>query len=104
MDATMEQTIGFQGRTLRWGSSNDSKALCHRYANSSSTTQERMPSNNCKGKDRSVSFSFHARSLLPDPNTSNALDAALNILNLLKNLQHDVARVESRISALELNN
>ncbi|PKK75917.1 hypothetical protein RhiirC2_773055 [Rhizophagus irregularis] len=30
MDAAMEQTIGFQGRTLRWGSSNDSKALCHR--------------------------------------------------------------------------
>ncbi|PKC52770.1 hypothetical protein RhiirA1_480721 [Rhizophagus irregularis] len=30
MDAAMEQTIGFQGRTLRWGTSNDSKALCHR--------------------------------------------------------------------------
>ncbi|GBC44013.2 hypothetical protein GLOIN_2v1673942 [Rhizophagus irregularis DAOM 181602=DAOM 197198] len=30
MDAAMEQTIGFQGCTLRWGTSNDSKALCHR--------------------------------------------------------------------------
>ncbi|CAB5362763.1 unnamed protein product [Rhizophagus irregularis] len=30
MDASMEQTIGFQGRTLRWGTSNNSKALCHR--------------------------------------------------------------------------
>ncbi|PKK61545.1 hypothetical protein RhiirC2_791660, partial [Rhizophagus irregularis] len=33
-----------------------------------------------------------------------ALEAALNILNVLKNLQQDVARVESRISTLELNN
>ncbi|PKY33907.1 hypothetical protein RhiirB3_453201 [Rhizophagus irregularis] len=30
MDAAMEQTIGFQGRTLLWSTSNDSKALCHR--------------------------------------------------------------------------
>ncbi|PKK63407.1 hypothetical protein RhiirC2_788949 [Rhizophagus irregularis] len=30
IDAAMEQIIRFQGRTLRWGTSNDSKALCHR--------------------------------------------------------------------------
>ncbi|PKC56007.1 hypothetical protein RhiirA1_474681, partial [Rhizophagus irregularis] len=194
MDAAMEQTIGFQGRTLRWGTSNDSKALCHRCgklgcaptscplnqrrgrsrtrdpvaalkerfnigqrpaqqrtprnnsrsrsrsksrdrsasaqrsnsnsnrsnnnnsninakpssssgsANSSSTAHGRTPSNNRKGKDRSVSFSSNARAPLPDPNSSSALEAALNILNVLKNLQLDVARVESRISSLELNN
>ncbi|UZN99113.1 uncharacterized protein OCT59_000393 [Rhizophagus irregularis] len=151
MDAAMEQTIGFQGRTLRWGTSNDSKALCHRCGklgcaptscplnqrrgrsphrsnsnstrsnnnnsninakpssssgstNSSSTAHGRTPSNNRKGKDRSVSFSSNARALLPDPNSSSALEAALNILNVLKDLQLDVARVESRISSLELNN
>ncbi|GBC29896.2 hypothetical protein GLOIN_2v1766278 [Rhizophagus irregularis DAOM 181602=DAOM 197198] len=193
MDAAMEQTIGFQGRTLRWGTSNDSKALCHRCgklgcastscplnqrrgrsrtrdpvaalkerfnigqrpaqqrtprnnsrsrsrsksrdrsastqhsnsnsnrsnnnnsninakpsssgsANSSSTAHGRTPSNNRKGKDRSVSFSSNARAPLPDPNSPNALEAALKILNVLKDLQQDVARVESRISSLELNN
>ncbi|GBC46917.2 hypothetical protein GLOIN_2v1766278 [Rhizophagus irregularis DAOM 181602=DAOM 197198] len=194
MDAAMEQTIGFQGRTLRWGTSNDSKALCHRCgklgcaptscplnqrrghsrtrdpvaalkerfnigqrpaqqrtprnnsrsrsrsksrdhsasaqrsnsnsnrsnnnnsninakpssssgsANSSSTAHGRTPSNTRKGKDRSVSFSSNARAPLPDPNSFNALEAALKILNVLKNLQQDVARVESRISNLELNN
>ncbi|PKY35468.1 hypothetical protein RhiirB3_456305, partial [Rhizophagus irregularis] len=189
MDAAMEQTIGFQGRTLRWGSSNDSKALCHRCgklgcaptscplnqrrgrsrtrdpvaalkerfnigqrpvqqktphnnshsrsrsksrdrsasahrsnsnSNSSNTNgnnnnnnkppssgssaHRRTPSNNRKGKDRSVSFSSNARAPLPDPTSSSALEAALNILNVLKNLQQDVARVESRISNLELNN
>ncbi|GET60000.1 hypothetical protein GLOIN_2v1766278 [Rhizophagus irregularis DAOM 181602=DAOM 197198] len=194
MDAAMEQTIGFQGRTLRWGTSNDSKAFCHRCGklgcaptscplnqrrgrsrtrdpvaalkerfnigqrpaqqrtprnnshsrsrsksrdrlasahrsnsnsnrsnnnnsninakpssssgstNSSSTAHGRTPSNNRKGKDRSVSFSSNARAPLLDPNSSSALDAALNILNVLKNLQLDVARVESRISSLELNN
>ncbi|EXX74052.1 hypothetical protein RirG_054660 [Rhizophagus irregularis DAOM 197198w] len=189
MDAAIEQTIGFQGRTLRWGSSNDSKALCHRCGklgcaptscplnqrrgrsrtrdpvaalkerfnigqrpvqqrtprnNSRSRSQSksrdrsasahrsnsnsnnsntngnnnnnnkppssgspahgRAPSNNRKGKDRSVSFSSNARAPLPDPTSSSALEAALNILNVLKNLQQDVARVESRISNLELNN
>ncbi|PKK55906.1 hypothetical protein RhiirC2_801193, partial [Rhizophagus irregularis] len=193
MDAAMEQTIGFQGHTLRWGSSNDSKALCHRcgklgcaptscplnqrhgrsrtrdpvaalkerfnighkppqqrtprnnsrsrsrsksrdrsasaqrsnsgsnrpnnnnhnnYTNpssfgpagSSSTAHGRAPSTNRKGKDRSVSFSSTARAPIPDPNSSSALEAALNILNVLKSLQLDVARVESRISNLELNN
>ncbi|GET55072.1 hypothetical protein GLOIN_2v1766278 [Rhizophagus irregularis DAOM 181602=DAOM 197198] len=194
MDAAMEQTIGFQGRTLRWGTSNDSKALCHRCGklgcaptscplnqrhgrsrtrdpvaalkerfnigqrpaqqrtlrnnsrsrsrsksrdrsasaqrpnsnfnrsnnnnnnsnntkpsssgllNSSSTAHGRTPSNNRKGKDRSVSFSSNARTLLLDPNSPNALEAALKILDVLKNLQQDVARVESRISNLELNN
>ncbi|GET66497.1 hypothetical protein RIR_jg1614.t2 [Rhizophagus irregularis DAOM 181602=DAOM 197198] len=72
--------------------------------NSSSTAHGRTPSNNRKGKDRSVSFSSNARALLPDPNSSSALEAALNILNVLKDLQLDVARVESRISSLELNN
>ncbi|GET63434.1 hypothetical protein GLOIN_2v1766278 [Rhizophagus irregularis DAOM 181602=DAOM 197198] len=181
MDAAMEQTIGFQGLTLRWGTSNDSKALCHRCgklgcaptscplnqrrgrsctrdpvaalkerfnigqrptqqrtprnnsrsrsrsksrdrsasaqhsnsnsnrsnnnnsninakpssssgsANSSSTAHGRTPSNNRKGKDRSVSFSSNARAPLPDPNSPNALEAALKILNVLKNLQQDVA-------------
>ncbi|PKB94268.1 hypothetical protein RhiirA5_439170, partial [Rhizophagus irregularis] len=165
-------------RTLRWGTSNDSKALCHRCgklgcaptscplnqrrgrsrirdpvaalkecfnigqrpaqqriprnnsrsdgsrnsnnnnnnhnnhnipsssssAGSSSSAHGRTPSNNRKGKDQSVSFSSNARALLPDPNSSNALEAALNILDVLKKLQHDVARVESRISSLELNN
>ncbi|PKK55097.1 hypothetical protein RhiirC2_722548, partial [Rhizophagus irregularis] len=189
----MEQTIGFQGRTLGWGTSNDSKALCHRcgklgcaptscplnqhcgrsrtydpvaalkerfnvgqrpaqqrtlrnnsrsrshskfrdhfastqrsnltsnssnnnnhnkHINSSfsssagsfSSTHGRTPSNNRKGKDRSVSFSSNARVTLPDPNTPNALEAALKILNVLQTLQQDVARVESRISTLELNN
>ncbi|GBC41428.1 hypothetical protein GLOIN_2v1766278 [Rhizophagus irregularis DAOM 181602=DAOM 197198] len=194
MDAAMEQTIGFQGRTLRWGTSNDSKALCHRCgklgcaptscplnqrrgrsrtrdpvaalkerfnigqrptqqrtprnnsrsrsrsksrdrsasaqrsnsnsnrsnnnnsninakpssssgsANSSSTAHGRTPSNNRKSKDRSVSFSSNARAPLPDQNSPNALEAALKILNVLKNLQQDVAQVESRISNLELNN
>ncbi|PKK52780.1 hypothetical protein RhiirC2_803194, partial [Rhizophagus irregularis] len=193
MDAAMEQTFGFQGRTLRWGSSNDSKALCHRCgklgcaptscplnqrhgrsrtrdpvtalkerfnighkppqqrtprnnsrsrsrskfrdhsasaqrsnsnsnnpkndnqnnytnpsssgsASSSSTAHGHTPSTNRKGKDRSVSFSSNTRTLLPDLNSSNALEAALNILDVLKKLQHDVARVESRISNLELNN
>ncbi|GBC36404.1 hypothetical protein GLOIN_2v1766278 [Rhizophagus irregularis DAOM 181602=DAOM 197198] len=194
MDAAIEQTIGFQGRTLRWGTSNDSKALCHRCgklgcaptscslnqcrgrsrtrdpvaalkerfnigqrptqqrtprnnsrsrsrsksrdhsasaqrsnstsnrsnnnnsninakpssssgsANSSSTAHGRTPSNNRKGKDRSVSFSSNAHAPLLDPNSPNALEAALKILNVLKNLQQDVARVESRISNLELNN
>ncbi|GBC49338.2 hypothetical protein RIR_jg42451.t1 [Rhizophagus irregularis DAOM 181602=DAOM 197198] len=104
MDAAMEQTIGFQGRTLRWGTSNDSKALCHRCAGSSSSAHGRTPSNNRKGKDRSVSFSSNARTPLPDPNSSNALEAAFNILDVLKKLQQDVARVESRISNLELNN
>ncbi|CAB5348850.1 unnamed protein product [Rhizophagus irregularis] len=165
MDAAMEQTIGFQGRTLRWGSSNDSKALCHRCecfnigqrpaqqrsprnnsrsrsrsksrdrsasaqrsnsnsnnsnnngnnnnitkssssdsTHSSSTAHGRAPSNNRKGKDRSVSFSSTARAPLPDPNSPSALEAALKILNVLQTLQQDVARVESRISTLELNN
>ncbi|EXX64572.1 hypothetical protein RirG_141440 [Rhizophagus irregularis DAOM 197198w] len=192
MDAAIEQTIGFQGCTFRWGISNDSKALCHRCGKlgcaptscplnqhhghsrtrdpvavlkerfnighkpsqqrtlrnnsrsrsrsksqdhsasaqrsnpksdnsnnnnrnnhinssssgsiSSSTAHGRLPSNNRKGKDRSVSFSSNARAPLPDPNFSSALEAALNILNVLKNLQQDVARVESRISTLELNN
>ncbi|GBC39575.2 hypothetical protein GLOIN_2v1766278 [Rhizophagus irregularis DAOM 181602=DAOM 197198] len=198
MDAAMEQTIGFQGRTLRWGTSNDSKALCHRCgklgcaptscplnqrrgrsrtrdpdaalkerfnigqrpaqqraprntsrsrsrsksrdrsasaqrsnsssngsnnnnndnknhnnhnnplssgsAGSSSSAHGRTPSNNRKGKNRSVSFSSNARTPLPDPSSSNALEAALNILDVLKKLQQDVVRVESRISNLELNN
>ncbi|GBC49342.2 hypothetical protein GLOIN_2v1766278 [Rhizophagus irregularis DAOM 181602=DAOM 197198] len=194
IDAAMEQTIGFQGRTLRWGTSNDSKALCHRCGklgcaptscplnqrrghsrtrdpvaalkerfnigqrpaqqraprnnsrsrsrsksrdhsasaqrpnsnsnrsnnnnnssnntkssssgpvNSSSTAHGRTPSNNRKGKDRSVSFSSNAHAPLPDSNSPNALEAALKILNVLKNLQQDVARVESRISNLKLNN
>ncbi|GET62257.1 hypothetical protein GLOIN_2v1785090 [Rhizophagus irregularis DAOM 181602=DAOM 197198] len=104
MDAAMEQTIGFQGRTLRWDTSNDSKALCHRCAGSSSSAHGRTPSNNQKGKDRSVSFSSNACAPLPDPNSSNALETALKILNVLKTLQHDVARVESRILFLELNN
>ncbi|GBC52707.2 hypothetical protein GLOIN_2v1786555 [Rhizophagus irregularis DAOM 181602=DAOM 197198] len=194
MDAAMEQTIGFQGRILRWGTSNDSKALCHRCGklgcaptscplnqrrgrsrtrdpvatlkerfnigqrpahqktprnnswsrsrsksrdrsasaqrspsnsnrsnnnnnnnnstkpsssgsvNSSSAAHGHIPSNNRKGKDRSVSFSASARVPLPDPTTPNALEAALKILNVLQTLQHDVARVESRISSLELNN
>ncbi|GBC39578.2 hypothetical protein GLOIN_2v1766278 [Rhizophagus irregularis DAOM 181602=DAOM 197198] len=73
-------------------------------ANSSLTAHGRTPSNNRKGKDRSVSFSSNARAPLPDPNSPNALEAALKILNVLKNLQQDVARVESRISNLELNN
>ncbi|PKK41551.1 hypothetical protein RhiirC2_804787, partial [Rhizophagus irregularis] len=171
MDAAMEQTIGFQGCTLRWGTSNDSKALCHRCgkldcaptscplnqrcgrsrtrdpvaalkerfnigqrptqqrtprnnsrfrfrsksqdrsasaqrsnfnsnsssnnnpnnntkpssssgsANSFLTSHGRTPSNNRKGKDRSVSFSSSTRTPLPDPNSSSALEAALNILN-----------------------
>ncbi|PKY34422.1 hypothetical protein RhiirB3_454107, partial [Rhizophagus irregularis] len=55
-------------------------------------------------KDRSVSFSSNARAPLPDPNSSSALEAALKILNVLQTLQQDVARVESRISSLELNN
>ncbi|PKK54977.1 hypothetical protein RhiirC2_722551, partial [Rhizophagus irregularis] len=189
----MEQTIGFQGRTLGWGTSNDSKALCHRcgklgcaptscplnqrhgrsctrdpvaalkerfnvvqrpaqqrtlrnnsrfcsrskswdrsasaqcsnltsnssnnnnhnkHINSSSSSSTgssssihgRSPSNNQKGKDRSVSFSSNARATLPDPNTPNALEAALKIFNVLQTLQQDIARVESRISTLELNN
>ncbi|EXX55368.1 hypothetical protein RirG_226020 [Rhizophagus irregularis DAOM 197198w] len=147
MDAAMEQTIGFQGRTLRWDTSNDSKALCHRCGKlgcaptscplnqrrgrlrtrdpvaalkerfnigqrptqqktprSSSSAHGRTPSNNQKGKDRSVSFSSNACAPLPDPNSSNALETALKILNVLKTLQHDVARVESRILFLELNN
>ncbi|GBC31211.1 hypothetical protein GLOIN_2v1766278 [Rhizophagus irregularis DAOM 181602=DAOM 197198] len=194
MDAAMEQTIGFQGRTLRWGTSNDSKALCHRCGklgcaptscplnqrrgrsrtrdpvaalkerfnigqrpaqprtprnnsrsrsrsksrersasaqrynsnpngpnnntntnnntnpsssdstNSSSTAHGRTPSKDRKGKNRSVSFSSNARAPLPDPTSPNALEAALKILDVLKNLQQDVARVESRISNLELNN
>ncbi|PKY34006.1 hypothetical protein RhiirB3_453366 [Rhizophagus irregularis] len=178
MDAAMEQTIGFQGHTLRWGTSNDSKALCHRCgklgcaptscplnqrcgrsrtrdpvaalkerfnigqrptqqktprnnshsngsnnnnnnnnynnnynnpsssgsAGSSSSAHGRTPSNNQKGKDRSVSFSSNACAPLPDPNSSNALETTLKILNVLKTLQHDVARVESRILFLELNN
>ncbi|PKK57020.1 hypothetical protein RhiirC2_826968 [Rhizophagus irregularis] len=99
MDAAMEQTIGFQGHTLRWGSSNDSKALCHRCA-----AHGRALSTNRKGKDRSVSFSSTARALIPDLNSSSAFEATLNILNILKSLQLDVARVESRISNLELNN
>ncbi|GBC51819.2 hypothetical protein RIR_jg26476.t1 [Rhizophagus irregularis DAOM 181602=DAOM 197198] len=73
-------------------------------AGSSSSAHGRTSSNNQKGKDRSVSFSSNARAPLPDPNSSNALEAALKILNVLKTLQHDVARVESRISSLELNN
>ncbi|GBC51827.2 hypothetical protein GLOIN_2v1785090 [Rhizophagus irregularis DAOM 181602=DAOM 197198] len=73
-------------------------------AGSSSSAHGRTPSNNRKGKDRSVSFSSNARTPLPDPNSSNALEAALKILNVLKTLQHDVACVESRISSLELNN
>ncbi|PKK48242.1 hypothetical protein RhiirC2_803572, partial [Rhizophagus irregularis] len=73
-------------------------------AGSSSTAHRRAPSTNRKGKDRSVSFSSNARVPIPDTSSSNALDAALNILNVLKSLQHDVARVESRISNLELNN
>ncbi|GBC49965.1 hypothetical protein GLOIN_2v1766278 [Rhizophagus irregularis DAOM 181602=DAOM 197198] len=194
MDAAMEQTIGFQGRTLRWGTSNDLKALCHRCGklgcaptscplnqrrgrsrtrdpvaalkerfnigqrpaqqrtqrnnsrshsrsksrdhsasaqrsnsnsnssntngnnngntkpsssgstHSSSSAHGCTPSNNRKGKDRSVSFSSNARASLPDPNSSSALEAALKILNVLQSLQQDVARVESRISSLELNN
>ncbi|PKY32801.1 hypothetical protein RhiirB3_451241 [Rhizophagus irregularis] len=172
MDAAMEQTIGFQGRTLRWGSSNNSKALCHRCGKlgCASTSyplnqhcghsrirdpvaalkerfnigqkpaQQRLQQNNFRSRsqskscdhstsaqcsnsrsnrsnphnhnnntkpsssDRSVSFSSSARAPLPDTNSFTALDAALNILNLLKNLQHDVARVESHILTLELNN
>ncbi|GBC30518.1 hypothetical protein GLOIN_2v1877187 [Rhizophagus irregularis DAOM 181602=DAOM 197198] len=193
MDAAIEQTIGFQGRTLRWGTPNDSKALCHRCgklgcaptscplnqrrgrsrtrdpvaalkerfnvgqrstqqrsprnnsrsrsrfkfwdrsasaqrsnpnsnssnnnnhnkhinssssssAGSSSSTPGRTSSNNRKGKDRSVFFSSNARAPLPDPNTFNALEAALKILTVLQTLQQDVACVESRISTLELNN
>ncbi|GBC39585.2 hypothetical protein GLOIN_2v1673942 [Rhizophagus irregularis DAOM 181602=DAOM 197198] len=163
MDAAMEQTIGFQGRTLRWGTSNDSKALCHRCGKlgcaptscplnqrrgrsrtcdsvaalkerfniGQRPTQQRTPRNNScsrsrsksrdrsasahrsnsnsnssnnNGKDRSVSFSSNAHALLPDPNSSTAFEAALDILNVLKTLQLDVAHVESRISSLELNN
>ncbi|CAB4378492.1 unnamed protein product [Rhizophagus irregularis] len=73
-------------------------------ANSSPTAHGRTPSNNRKGKDRSVSFSSSTRTSLPDPNSSSALEAALNILNVLKNLQQDAAPVEFRISTLELNN
>ncbi|PKK57691.1 hypothetical protein RhiirC2_797589 [Rhizophagus irregularis] len=73
-------------------------------AGSSSTAHGRAPSTNRKGKDRSVSFSSNARIPVPDPNSSSTLEAALNILNVLKSLQHDVARVESRILNLELNN
>ncbi|PKK57033.1 hypothetical protein RhiirC2_798785 [Rhizophagus irregularis] len=102
MDAAMKQTIGFQGRTLRWSSSNDSKPFA--TATFFPTSQGRATSNNRKGKDRSVSFSSHARSPLSDPISSNTLDAAFNILNLLKNLQHDVACIEFCISTLELNN
>ncbi|PKB93947.1 hypothetical protein RhiirA5_439954, partial [Rhizophagus irregularis] len=86
MDAAMEQTIGFHG------------------PHSSPTAHGRTPSNNQKGKDRSVSFSSSTRTPLPDPNSFSALEAAFNILDVLKNLQQDVARVESRISTLERNN
>ncbi|PKK55532.1 hypothetical protein RhiirC2_802140, partial [Rhizophagus irregularis] len=61
-------------------------------AGSSSTAHRHTPSTNRKGKDRSVSFSSNARTPLLDPNSSSALEAALNILNVLKSLQHDVAR------------
>ncbi|PKY35379.1 hypothetical protein RhiirB3_456108 [Rhizophagus irregularis] len=136
MDAAMEQTIGFQGRTLRWvhpmirklfatdvdrsasaqrsnpnsnGSNNNNhnnntKPSSSGSASSSSTAHGRTPSINRKGKDRSVSFSSNARAPLSDPNSSSALEAALNILNVLKNLQQDVACVESRILTLKLNN
>ncbi|PKY36796.1 hypothetical protein RhiirB3_397017, partial [Rhizophagus irregularis] len=83
---------------------NNTKPSSSGSVNSSSTAHGRTPSNYRKGKDRSVSFSSNARASLPDLNSSDALEAALNILNVLKNLQQDVACVESRISSLELNN
>ncbi|GET55691.1 hypothetical protein RIR_jg30694.t1 [Rhizophagus irregularis DAOM 181602=DAOM 197198] len=83
---------------------NNNKPSSSGSAHSSSSAHGCTPSNNRKGKDRSVSFSSNARAPLPDPNSSNALEAALKILNVLQTLQQDVARVESRISTLELNN
>ncbi|GBC36681.2 hypothetical protein RIR_jg28922.t1 [Rhizophagus irregularis DAOM 181602=DAOM 197198] len=83
---------------------NNTKPSSSGSARSSSFAHDRTPSNNQKGKDRSVSFSSIARAPLPDSNSSSALEAALNILNVLKNLQHDVAQVEFRISNLKLNN
>ncbi|PKB94686.1 hypothetical protein RhiirA5_438237 [Rhizophagus irregularis] len=71
---------------------NNAKPSSSGSTHSSSSAHGRTPSNNRKGKDRSVSFSSNARAPLPDPNSSSALEAALNILNVLKNLQQDVAR------------
>ncbi|PKC50890.1 hypothetical protein RhiirA1_405819, partial [Rhizophagus irregularis] len=85
-------------------SNNNTKPPSSGLANPSTSAHGRIPSNNRKGKDRSVSFSSNARTPLPDSNTPNALEAALKILNVLQTLQQDVARVESRISTLELNN
>ncbi|PKK42214.1 hypothetical protein RhiirC2_804556, partial [Rhizophagus irregularis] len=47
----MEQTIGFQGRTLRWGTSNDSKALCHRCGKLSCAPTS-CPLNQCRRRSR----------------------------------------------------
>ncbi|GBC49312.1 hypothetical protein GLOIN_2v1877187 [Rhizophagus irregularis DAOM 181602=DAOM 197198] len=140
MDAAMEQTIGFQGRTLRWGSSNDSKALCHRCGKlgcaptscplnqrrgrsrtrdpvaalkerfniGQKPVQQRTPRNNSRSRSRSKSrdrsASAHRSNSNSNSSNTNVPLRPLNILNVLKNLQQDVARVESRISSLELNN
>ncbi|GBC13363.2 hypothetical protein GLOIN_2v1766278 [Rhizophagus irregularis DAOM 181602=DAOM 197198] len=165
MDAAMEQTIGFQGRTLRWGSSNDSKALCHRCGKlgcaptscplnqrrgrsrtrdpvaalkerfniGQKPVQHRTPRNNSRSRSRSKSRdrSASAHRSNSNSNSSNTngnnnnnnkppllvhlpMDVHLRLPEKAKidlflfrpmlNLQQDVARVESRISSLELNN
>ncbi|GBC19215.2 hypothetical protein GLOIN_2v1766278 [Rhizophagus irregularis DAOM 181602=DAOM 197198] len=108
MDAAMEQTIGFQGRTLRWVHPTIRKLFATVVVNSvvlllpvhlinavvvhvHVTLWLLLKNASILAKDRSVSFSSNARAPLPDPNSSSALEAALNILNVLKNLQLDVA-------------
>ncbi|GBC28365.2 hypothetical protein RIR_jg10433.t1 [Rhizophagus irregularis DAOM 181602=DAOM 197198] len=73
MDAAMEQTIGFQGRTLRWGSSNDSKALCHDVP-----VQQRTPRNNSRSRSRSKSRDRSASAQRSNSNSNSSNTNGIN--------------------------
>ncbi|GET60059.1 hypothetical protein GLOIN_2v1766278 [Rhizophagus irregularis DAOM 181602=DAOM 197198] len=91
MDAAMEQTVSFQGKVLFWSSPDNTNKLCHRCGKLGCAP------NFCPLKQT------RARPLpRQTPNSALSPDDANNILNLLRELQCEVANFHKRISALEL--
>ncbi|GBC19738.2 hypothetical protein RIR_jg41995.t1 [Rhizophagus irregularis DAOM 181602=DAOM 197198] len=124
MDAAMEQTVSFQGKVLFWSSPDNTNKLCHRCGklgcapNFCPLKQTRGRSRirdpvaklkerfNVNQPRRSNSNTVNARSPRPlprqTPNSALSPDDANNILNLLRELQCEVANFHKRISAFEL--
>ncbi|CAB4403222.1 unnamed protein product [Rhizophagus irregularis] len=106
MDAAMEQTISFQGKVLSWGSPDNSNKLCHRLAKLKERFNVNQPRRSAPEQRAASNSRSRSRSKSRDRSASAkgplSVEDANNILNLIRELQQEVAAFHKRISALEL--